>query len=227
MGEWHAYWMKQTYQWFVDLGIKKENLRLREHTKDEMAHYSSACFDIEYKFPFGWQEIHGMANRGSFDLEQHQKHSKKKMELFDEATKSKVIPRVIEPSQGTDRAFLAFMFDAYTQDTKNKERDWVVLKLNPKLVPTQVAILPLVNKLNEKGMEIYNQLKDDFVCFYDKSGAIGRRYARADEIGVPVCLTIDFDTIEKDGCVTLRDRDTTKQERVKIEDLKSKLREMF
>jgi glycyl-tRNA synthetase len=227
MDEWHAYWLKQIYQWFVDMGIKKEHLRLREHTKDEMAHYSSACFDIEYKFPFGWQEIHGMANRGSFDLEQHQKHSKKKMELFDEATKKKVIPRVIEPSQGTDRAFLAFMFDAYTQDTTNKERDWVVLKLHPKLAPIQVAILPLVNKLNEKGIEVYNMLKDELVCFYDKSGAIGRRYARADESGIPYCITIDFETIEKDNSVTIRSRDSTKQERVKIDELKDKLKTFF
>ncbi|MBS3121697.1 glycine--tRNA ligase [Candidatus Woesearchaeota archaeon] len=227
MEEWHAYWLKQQYQWFVDLGIKKENLRLREHRKDELAHYSSACFDIEYNFPFGWKEIHGMANRGSFDLEQHQKHSKKSFELFDEATKKKVLPKVIEPSQGVDRAFLAFMFDAYTHDPKNKERDWIVLKLHKKLVPTQVAVLPLVNKLEDKAKEVYNLLKNEFVCFYDRSGAIGRRYARADEIGIPLCLTIDFETIEKDNCVTIRERDTTKQIRVKITDLKEKLREIF
>ena len=224
LGEWHAYWLMQQYQWFVDFGIKKENLRLREHTKDEVAHYSSACFDIEYKFPFGWQEIHGMANRGSFDLEQHQKHSKKKMELFDEASKKKVLPGVIEPSQGTDRAFLAFMFDAYHDD---KKRGNVVLKLHSKLAPIQVGVFPLVNKLNDKGMEVYNMLKDEFVCFYDKSGSVGRRYARADESGIPYCLTIDFETIEKDGCVTLRNRDTTKQERVKIEELKDKLKTLF
>ena len=224
MEEWHAYWMVQQYQWFVDLGIKKERLRLREHTKDEMAHYSSACFDIEYEFPFGWQEIQGMANRGSFDLEQHQKHSKKSMELFDEATKKKVLPRVIEPSQGTDRAFLVFMFDAYNDD---KERGNVVLKLHPKLVPIQVGVFPLVNKLNDKAMEVYNMLKDEFVCFYDRSGSVGRRYARADESGIPYCLTIDFETVEKDNSVTIRNRDTTKQERVKIDDLKEKLKGLF
>lgn len=227
MDEWHAYWMKQLYQWFVDLGIKKENLRLREHTKDELAHYSSACFDIEYHFPFGWQEIHGMANRGSFDLEQHQKHSGKSMELFDEASKKKVLPRIIEPSQGVDRAFLAFMFNAYTHEPNNKERDWVVLKLHHKLAPVQVGVFPLVNKLNDKGMEVYNLLKDEFACFFDKSGAIGRRYARADEIGIPFCLTIDFETIEKDNCVTIRHRDTTKQERINIEDLNERLKKLL
>ncbi|MFH1440321.1 MAG: glycine--tRNA ligase [Candidatus Woesearchaeota archaeon] len=224
MDEWHAYWMKEMYIWFIDLGIKPENLRLREHTKNEKAHYSVACFDIEYKFPFGWKEIHGMANRGSFDLEQHQKHSKKSQEIFDEASKKKVLARVVEPSQGVDRAFLAFMFDAYTHEPKNKDRDWVVLKLHPKLAPVQIAILPLVNKLNDKAKEVYNMLKDEFVCFYDKSGAIGRRYARADEQGIPFCLTIDFETIEKDNSVTIRSRDSTKQERVKIEELCVKLR---
>ena len=134
------------------------------------------------------------------------------------------MPRVIEPSQGTDRAFLVFMFDAYNDD---KERGNVVLKLHPKLVPIQVGVFPLVNKLNDKAMEVYNMLKDEFVCFYDRSGSVGRRYARADESGIPYCLTIDFETVEKDNSVTIRNRDTTKQERVKIDDLKEKLKGLF
>jgi len=217
-GEWHVYWLKEVYGWFLDMGVKAENLRLREHLKDELAHYSSACFDIEYKFPFGWKEIHGNANRGQFDLEQHKKISKKKLEIFDEASQKKVLPRVIEPSQGLDRAFLAIMYDALEDD---KERGNMVLKLKPSLAPIQIGIFPLVNKLNEKGREIYNMLKKEFVCQYDKAGSIGRRYARADEIGIPLCITIDF---EEDGCVTIRNRDSTEQERVKIEELIPKLK---
>ncbi|MBU0615763.1 MAG: glycine--tRNA ligase [Nanoarchaeota archaeon] len=214
-GEWHVYWLRQVYQWFIDMGIKKENLRLREHLKDELAHYSSACFDIEYQFPSGWKEIHGNANRGQFDLQQHEKVSKKSMAIFDEATQEKVIPRVIEPSQGTDRAFLAVMFDAYEDD---KERGNIVLKLSPRLSPIKVAVLPLVNKLEDEAKRIYNLLKKEFTCIYDRSGSVGRRYARADEIGIPYCITVDFEG-KDDKTVTIRYRDNTKQVRVKIDDL--------
>jgi glycyl-tRNA synthetase len=218
-GEWHVYWIKELYQWFVDIGIKKDNLRLREHLKDELAHYSSACFDIEYNFPFGWKEIHGNANRGTFDLEQHEKVSKKSMAVFNEETKDKVIPRVIEPSQGTDRAFLAIMFDAYEDD---KKRGNVVLKLNRKLAPTKVAVFPLVNKLEKEARDVYDTLRKEFTTTFDRSGSVGRRYARADESGIPYCVTFDFDS-KDDKSVTIRDRDSTKQVRVKIEDLKEKL----
>jgi len=226
LGEWHAYWLKKNYQWFLDLGIDKENLRLREHMKDELAHYSSACFDIEYKYSFGWKEVHGNANRGQYDLKQHKKESGKKMEIFDDETEQKIIPRVIEPSQGLDRAFLTVLFNAYHDD---KERGNIVLKLNPKLAPVKVGVFPLVKKKDEivkKTKEIYEDLKEDFVCRYDESGSVGRRYARADEIGVPYCVTFDFDSL-KDKAVTIRNRDTTEQVRVKIKELKDKLRKLL
>ena len=219
LGEWHAYWLSESYLWYTNLGIDPKNLRIREHVKSELSHYSSATFDIEYKFPFGWKEIHGNANRGQFDLTQHHKASGKSQELFDEESKEKVIPRVIEPSFGVERAFLAFLYDSYNDD---KERGNIVLKLSPKLAPTEVAVFPLVNKLHEKAREVFSKLNDEFVTTYDKSGSIGRRYARADESGIPYCITIDFDT-ENDHCVTLRDRNSTKQKRVKIDDLNNEI----
>lgn len=213
---WHAYWLAEYYKFFLDMGIKKENLRLREHLKDELAHYASACFDIEYKFPFGWKEIHGNADRGQFDLTQHMKFSKENMEYFDEETKEKVMPYVAsEPSQGIDRAFLAFLFDAYHDD---KERGNIVLKLDSHLAPIKVGVFSLVNKLNEESKKIFDTLKNEFYCVFDKSGSIGRRYARADEQGIPYCITVDFDSL-KDKSVTIRDRDSTKQVRVKISEL--------
>jgi len=225
-GEWHAYWLKQVYQWFEDMGIKKDNLRLREHLKDELAHYSSACFDIEYKFPFGWQEIHGNANRGQFDLMQHEKVSKKTMAIFDETTKEKVVARVIEPSQGTDRAFLAVMFDSYTTRKDEKENDVVVLNIDSSIAPVKVGIFPLVNKLEEETKEIYEDLKKEFYCLYDRAGSIGRRYARADEIGIPYCVTFDFESRE-DKSVTIRDRNTAKQKRIKIDALADTLNKLI
>jgi len=224
---WHAYWLTEYYKFFLNLGIKKENLRLREHLKDELAHYAKACFDIEYKFPFGWKEIHGNADRQQFDLTQHMKFSKSSLEYFDEETKEKVVPYVVsEPSQGIDRAFLAFMFDAYNDD---KERGNIVLKLNPKLAPVKLGIFPLVSnkaEITSKAREVFELLKKDFVCQYDKSGSVGRRYARADELGVPFCITVDFDTLN-DQSATIRDRDSTKQVRIKIDDLSSVLRKLL
>jgi len=215
--KWHAYWLSLFYSWFLNLGIKKQNLRIRQHKQEELAHYAKSCFDIEYKFPFGWKEIHGNADRQQFDLKQHTKFSKKDLSVFDEKTKTKIIPYVAsEPSQGIDRAFLAFLFDAYSYDEK---RGNIVLKLNPKLAPIKVAVFPLVNKLNNKAREIYELVKENFNTIYDKSGSIGRRYARADEIGIPFCITIDFQTLD-DNSVTIRNRDTTKQIRVKITKLK-------
>ncbi|MBD3313972.1 glycine--tRNA ligase [Candidatus Woesearchaeota archaeon] len=222
LSQWHAYWLGQFYKFFLDMGINPANLRIRQHVKDELAHYARACFDIEYNFPFGWKEIHGNADRQSFDLEQHAKHSKKDLSFFDEESKEKVTPSVIEPSQGIGRAMLAFMFDAYEDD---KKRGNIVLKLSPKLAPVKLGIFPLVGNKEEVtklAMKIYNGLKDDFACQYDKSGSVGRRYARADEAGIPYCITIDFDTLEDDS-VTIRDRDTTKQERIKIAELREKI----
>jgi len=214
--QWHAYWLAQFYEFFINLGIKRENLRLRQHLKEELAHYASACFDIEYKFPFGWKEIHGNADRQQFDLKQHMEFSKTSLEYFDEETKEKVIPYVAsEPSQGIDRAFLAFLIDAYNDD---KKRGNIVLKLDPRLAPIKAGVFPLVNKLNDKAKEVFDKLKLEFNCVFDKNGSIGRRYARADEIGIPYCVTVDFDTLN-DHAITIRDRDTTKQIRVKISDL--------
>lgn len=222
--EWHAYWLAVFYKWFLDLGIKKNNLRLREHGKEELSHYASACFDIEYKFPFGWKEIHGNADRGQFDLKQHMEHSKKDMSIFDDRTKKKILPYVAaEPSQGIERAMLSFLFDAYNDDRK---RGNIVLKLHPILAPVKIAVFPLVSnnkKLTHLAKKIYEEIRKDFNCFYDQGGSIGRRYARMDEIGTPYCITVDFDSL-KDRSATIRDRNTTKQRRVKIKDLRENLK---
>ncbi len=229
LSQWHAFWLAQMYRWFLDLGINPENLRLREHNKDELAHYAKACFDIEYKFPFGWKEIHGNADRKQFDLQQHIKHSKKDLSVYDEESKKKVVPYVAsEPSQGVDRAFLAFMFDAYEEKEDEKTGKTVILHLDPRLSAYKIAVLPLVNKegIPELSKRIFDDLKKEFTCIYDKGGAIGRRYARNDEIATPYCITIDYDSLENKD-VTIRDRDTTKQIRVDIEDLKNVVRKLI
>ena len=224
LNEWQAYWLASFYKFFINYGIKKENLRIREHLKEELAHYATACFDIEYNFPFGWKEIHGNADRSDFDLQQHIKFSKKDLSIFDEKTKKKIVPCVAsEPSQGIGRAFLAFMFDAYNDD---KKRGNVVLKLDTKLAPLSLAVFPLVNKLDKEARKVYDLLKNRLNCAYDTSGSIGRRYARSDEVGTPYCLTYDFDSKKKND-VTIRDRDTTKQKRVKIKDLADKLNKLL
>lgn len=215
--EWHAYWLAMSHKWFMELGAEASNFRIRQHLPTEKSHYATDTWDLEYKFPFGWKELQGMANRTDFDLQQHIKHSKKDMSIYDEETKSKIVPHVVaEPSQGVDRAFLVFMFDALKDD---KERGNKILKLHPKIAPIKFTVCPLVKKLGLKAREVYDMLREDFNCFYDESGSIGRRYARQDEVGTPYCITIDFDTIEKDDAVTIRDRDTTRQERVKIDQL--------
>jgi glycyl-tRNA synthetase len=210
--QWHAYWLVQYYQFFIDHGVREENLRLRAHEKEELAHYANSCFDIEYKFPSGWKEIHGNADRGDFDLQQHIKVSKTDLSYFDQDSKERVVPCVIEPSQGIDRAFLTFMFDAHFDDT---ERGNVVLKLHPSLSPIKVGVFPLVNKLDLEARKVFDSIRKDFVCQFDRSGSIGRRYARADEIGIPYCVTVDFGTLE-DKAVTIRDRDSTHQIRVPL-----------
>lgn len=220
LSEWHAYWLVVSQKWFIGLGANPENFRARQHIKEEKSHYALDTWDLEYNFPFGWKELQGIANRADFDLQQHIKVSGKDLSLFDEETKQKVIPHVVcEPSLGVDRAFLVFMFDAYEYD---KKRDNVVLKLHPKLAPIKLGVFPLVNKLENEAKEIFDSLKTEFASTYDRSGSIGRRYARADEIGVPYCVTVDFDT-EKDKTVTLRNRDDAKQVRISIRDLKEKI----
>lgn len=216
--EWHVYWLIYQFYWFVNLGADAENFRIRQHKKTELAHYSTDCWDLEYNFPFGFKELEGIADRSDYDLKQHIKHSKQDLSIFDEATKSRIVPHVVaEPSLGVDRAFLVFMFDAYEYD---KKRDNIVLKLHPKLAPIKVAIFALERKLDEKAQQIYNELKKEFSCFFDSSGSIGRRYARQDESGTPFCITYDFDS-EKNKDVTIRERDSAKQIRVKISELKT------
>ncbi len=213
---WHAYWLAIQHKWFVSLGAKSDNFRLRQHVKDELSHYALDTWDLEFNFPFGWKELQGMANRTDYDLKQHIKFSKTDLSLFDQETNTKVIPHVVaEPSQGVERAMLVFMFDAYNDD---KKRGNIVLRLHPNLAPIKIGVFPLTNKLNDKAREIYNKLKMFTVCQFDKSGSVGRRYARADEIGIPYCVTVDFD-MEKDESVTVRDRDSTKQVRVKVSEL--------
>jgi glycyl-tRNA synthetase len=216
--EWHAYWVHAFYSWFIKYGAPESRLRLLAHPKEKLAHYAKACIDIEFKFPFGWKELHGDADRGVFDLTAHQDGSGKSHEIFDEVTSKKFVPYVAaEPSQGIERAILVFLFSAYCDD---KKRGNVVLKLHPAIAPIKVAILPLVKKdgVSDKAKEVYDLLKEKVDCFYDESGSIGRRYARQDELGTPKCITVDYESLDDDS-VTVRDRDTTKQVRVKICDL--------
>lgn len=213
-------WKKERLDWYVNLGINSERLRLREHDKDELAHYAKAVFDIEYLFPIGWSELEGIAYRGDFDLTQHQSHSGKKLDYFDSETETRYTPHVVEPASGVDRSLLAFLVDSYTEDTINGQNR-TVLKLDPKLAPFKVAVLPLSKNsdLDLKSHEVYNLLKKEWMTEFDETQSIGRRYRRQDEIGTPICVTIDFDTVEKDNAVTIRDRDTTVQSRVPIEGL--------
>ena len=209
---WQAYWISQQFAWFSTLGISDKHLRLREHLKTELSHYSSGTFDIEYAFPFGTKEVTGNANRGQFDLTNHQNASGKSQEFFDEETKQKVIPRVIEPTWGLGRVFLMLLNEAYHDD---KERGNIVLKLHPALAPYKVGVFSLVGKLDDKAREVHALLQKECSSFFDRSGSIGRRYARADEIAIPYCVTIDFDTLT-DHAVTIRNRDTTEQKRIPL-----------
>ncbi len=223
---WHGYWLATMHKWFVSLGAKAGHFRIRQHVKDELSHYASDTWDLEYRFPFGWKELLGMANRGDFDLKQHMNHSKADMGIFDEETKKKVVPHVVcEPSQGVERTFLVFLFDAYEYD---KKRENVVLHLHPKLAPVKAGVFPLVNKeqLISKAKEVYGELSKEFPCAYDQSGTVGRRYARNDELGTPFCITVDFEGLE-DGTVTIRDRDTTEQARVPVEGVRDTLRKLI
>ncbi len=218
-------WQKFCMDWLLSLGIKAENLRAREHAQDELSHYSDATSDIEYKFPFGWGELWGVAHRGAFDLTQHQEHSGTDMRYQPPEGGPKFIPHVIEPALGADRLLLAVLADAYDEDEIGGETR-SVLRLHPRIAPIQVAVLPLSKKLNDDAHKVYKQIQKDFVCDFDVTQSIGKRYRRQDEIGTPVCVTFDFDSLE-DGAVTLRDRDTTEQVRVPIAELSQKIRELF
>jgi glycyl-tRNA synthetase len=224
--DWHAYWLAIELRWFKELGANLKNFRIRQHFKNELSHYSSDTWDLEYKFPFGWKELEGIADRGNFDLSQHEKFSGKEMRIFDEESKEKIIPEVIcEPSLGIERAFLVFMLDSYYYD---KERENIILKLHPKLSPIKAAVFPIVkgHEFEKIAEEIVKNLRKEWSIIYDKSGSIGRRYARNDEIGTPFCITIDGDSF-KNKDVTIRDRDTKKQIRVKIEELNNILRKLI
>lgn len=225
--EWFEYWKKQRLNWFISLGIDSSMLRLRAHADDELAHYSTGCADVEYFFPFGWSEIEGIACRGSFDLTQHSTHSGKNLVWRDQVNGETFIPHVIEPAIGTDRAILTFLTDAYHEDNIDGNTR-VVLKFHPRIAPYKVAVFPLMKKDNqpEKAEQIYNMLKENYSATYDDSGNIGRRYRRQDEAGTPICITIDHQTME-DETVTLRDRDTLTQDRVKISELKLNLFNRF
>ena len=216
--DWFQYWKEYTHKFVQDLGMKEENLRLRDHKPEELSHYSKATTDFEYLFPFGWGELWGVADRTDFDLSRHSEHSGKTLDYFDPETNERYIPYCVEPSMGADRIALAFLCDAYDEETVGEGDVRTVLRLHPALAPFKACVLPLSKKLNDKAGEVYTALSKAFMVDYDDAGSIGKRYRRQDEIGTPFCITYDFDSVE-DGCVTVRDRDTMAQERIKIEDL--------
>jgi glycyl-tRNA synthetase len=223
--EWLTFWSQARLDWYKNLGIDPKKLRLRPHEKDELAHYSIACFDVEYNFPFGWSELEGIADRGTFDLDQHNESAEKKQTYFDAATNSHIVPAVVEASGGVDRAFLTCLVDAYTEEEVRGETR-VLLKLSPKVAPITCAVLPLVNKdgLPDLAKEIVDDVRREFSAFFDTGGSIGRRYRRQDEAGTPFGVTVDHQTLE-DNTVTLRYRDTMEQDRIQRDSVRQALRD--
>ena len=225
---WHEYWIEERWNWYTNLGLKEENLRHYEHPKEKLSHYSKRTVDLEYNYAsVGWSELEGIANRTDFDLKQHTAYSGETLEYFDQATGERYVPYVIEPAVGPDRIMLAFLIDAYTEEeVRGEER--TVLKLHPRIAPTKAAVFPLSKKepVSTVARELYDDLKGDYRIFYDDSGSIGRRYRRQDEAGTPFCVTVDFDTIE-DKQVTIRDRDTLKQERVPLAAVRDRLKALI
>lgn len=222
--EWYDYWVKYCMDFVKNLGVKEENLRIREHTPEELSHYSKGTCDIEYLFPFGWGEVWGIANRTDYDLTAHQTHSGESLEYHDPVTNEKYIPYVVEPSVGISRLFLMLLCDAYDVEELENGDTREVLRLHPALAPYKVAVLPLVKKLEPKADEIYEQLRKEFMTTYDSAGKIGRRYRRQDAIGTPFCVTIDYDTLE-DNTVTIRHRDTMEQVRLPISEVAEYIKE--
>jgi glycyl-tRNA synthetase len=219
-------WCERRKKFFASIGLTMDKIRLRPHASDELAHYSKACVDVEYNFPFGWKELEGIANRSNYDLSQHTKFSGKELAIFEEATKSSYVPHVVECSVGVDRLFLTLLFDAYCEDTVEGETR-TVLKFHPSIAPITAAIMPLTNKLGEQAEKIYLELKRaGFRVQFDESGSIGKRYRRQDEVGTPVCFTFDFESLE-DNKVTARNRDTLQQERVAIDQLPEYLKKLL
>ena len=218
--QWYEYWKNFCMNWLTNLGLTAESLRFREHTPEELAFYSKGTSDIEYLFPFGWGELWGIADRTDYDLKTHQEHSGESLEYLDPQTNEKYLPYCVEPAVGVERLMLAFLCDAYDEEVLNEKDTRVVLHLHPALAPVKACILPLSKQLSASAKEIYAQLADSFVCEYDEAGSIGKRYRRQDAIGTPFCVTIDFDT-EKDGCVTVRERDSMEQVRLPISELQA------
>jgi glycyl-tRNA synthetase len=218
--EWFEYWREYCKNWLLNLGIKENNIRLRDHSKEELVFYSKATTDIEFAFPFGWGELWGIADRTDYDLSRHMDVSKEDFTYSDETTGEKYVPFCIEPSLGADRVVLAFLCNAYDEEQIAEGDIRTVLHLHPALAPYKVAILPLSKKLSEKAEEVYSKLSENFMCDYDEAGSIGKRYRREDEIGTPYCVTIDFDTLE-DNSVTIRDRDTMEQIRINIDNVEA------
>ncbi len=224
--EWFEYWRQYCINWVQTLGIKPENMRLRDHSPEELAFYSKATTDIEYLFPFGWGELWGIADRTDYDLKQHIEWSHKDLQYFDPATQEHYVPYVIEPSLGADRVTLAFLCEAYDEEEVGEGDVRTVLRFHPALAPVKVAILPLSKKLGEDAYKLYEELSGEFMCEYDETGSIGKRYRRQDEIGTPYCVTFDFDSLE-DKCVTIRERDSMEQVRIPIAELQSWMRDKF
>ena len=218
--EWFKYWKDYCYNFLLSLGLKQDNLKLRDHEQKELSHYSKATTDIEFMFPFGWGELWGIADRTDFDLTQHINQSGKSLDYFDQESNEKYVPYVVEPSLGADRVTLAFLCDAYDEEVDEKGETRTVLRLHPALSPFKAAVLPLSKKLSEQADALRDNLSKKFNIDYDEAGSIGKRYRRQDEIGTPICITYDFESLE-DGCVTVRDRDTMAQERIKIEEIEN------
>ncbi len=222
--EWFEYWRAFCKNWLLNLGMKEEKIRLRDHSPEELCFYSKGTTDIEFAFPFGWGELWGIADRTDYDLKQHAQYSGEDFTYLDQETGEKFVPYCVEPSLGCDRVTLAFLCNAYEEQEIAEDDVRTVLHLHPALAPYKVAVLPLSKKLSEKAEEVYAKLSKNFMCDYDEAGSIGKRYRREDEIGTPYCVTIDFDTLE-DECVTIRDRDTMEQVRVKIDELENWINE--
>jgi glycyl-tRNA synthetase len=228
---WYEYWCQQRLEWYLDHGIPQEKLRLRAHDADELSHYSSGTSDVEFLFPWGWDELEGIANRGDYDLTQHAKHSGEKLEYYDQATDTRYVPHVIEPAAGATRTMMAFLLAAYDEEEVEREgqgqgESRTVLRLHHRLAPYKVAVLPLSKKPELSGVarEVFDRVKVHFMCEYDETQAIGRRYRRQDELGTPFAVTVDFETLD-DRAVTVRERDSMEQQRVAIDDLVDHLRE--
>ncbi len=224
--EWFSYWKDYCHNWLLNLGMNDDHLKLRDHSPEELSHYSNATTDIEFLFPFGWGELWGIADRTDFDLKQHMIHAKDDLSYFDPTTNEKYVPYCIEPSLGADRVTLAFICEAYDEEEVAEGDVRTVMRFHPALAPVKIAVLPLSKKLGDEATKVYDMLIKNYVCEYDETGSIGKRYRRQDEIGTPYCITFDFDSLE-DKSVTIRNRDTMQQERIKIEDLMAYFSDKF